>query len=215
MNVATPRLSTAFALSLLLHAALLSWLAPPAQRGRAASDEALVVRFAVPTPPPQGVHPRERTDASPRARVRPVERERAGPSVAIAENAPSPRAPRSEHIGSGSVQQISEDSRQLNTDRLSPRRGKFPGIASADLSDAPVTYPRSELRARAHGSVLLELLISDSGKLVEATVIERGGSADYQAAALRAARRLRFTPGVEDGRPVPSRLLLEFRYLVE
>ncbi len=74
----------------------------------------------------------------------------------------------------------------------------------------PVTpeYPAGETAAAL---VELELTVDDSGVVIESRVITSGGAA-FDAAALAAAPRLRFTPASRDGMAIPAVIPFAFEF---
>jgi TonB family protein len=70
-------------------------------------------------------------------------------------------------------------------------------------------YPPDALAAGREGSVLLELTVDPTGHVTQATVVQPL-SADFDAAALAAARNFVFEPARRDGAPVAS--ILRYRY---
>src|SRR6185503_6010874 len=67
-----------------------------------------------------------------------------------------------------------------------------------------------ELATRKRVEVVLSLDVDEHGQVQSATVAESGG-APFDEAALAAARRFVFSPGLADGKPVPVRVT--YRYL--
>lgn len=73
-------------------------------------------------------------------------------------------------------------------------------------------YPVAARAAGRTGAVVLTLTIDATGAVSEAIVATTGGT-DFDVAALAAARRFRFTPATQDGKPVPVRIT--YRYVFE
>jgi TonB family protein len=74
---------------------------------------------------------------------------------------------------------------------------------------APVpVYPDAAKRARREGTVVVRLTVDERG-LVESADVVAGAAPDLDAAALDAARTLRFQPALVDGRP--SRATIDWR----
>lgn len=97
--------------------------------------------------------------------------------------------------------------------------GVAPAAASAELP-APerepellefveAVYPEGELRAGIEGTVLLELLVTETGTVDSVSVIA-GLTPALDAAAREAAARFRFAPALADGAPVP--VYVQFAY---
>jgi TonB family protein len=72
------------------------------------------------------------------------------------------------------------------------------------LFAAPAAYPPEALAEGLEASVLLELVVSSTGEVVEARVVESAGEA-FDRSALLAARAFRFSPGLDEaGQPAPA-----------
>lgn len=67
-------------------------------------------------------------------------------------------------------------------------------------------YPKSAARRGVEGEVVVRVRIDDSGRVVDASVVRATPAGIFDAAALAAARRYRFAPATEAGRPVASTL---------
>jgi len=74
-------------------------------------------------------------------------------------------------------------------------------------------YPRGARERREEGDVTLELRISAEGLVESAKVVSSCGFAELEAAAIEAAKKARFNPARQDGRPIPysARITLTFR----
>ncbi len=80
---------------------------------------------------------------------------------------------------------------------------------------APAAFPPEALEARTEATVRLELVISDSGEVLEATVPEPVGQG-FDEAAILAARASRFEPALDaEGRPAPAKILFDFNFELE
>jgi TonB family protein len=75
-------------------------------------------------------------------------------------------------------------------------------------------YPPEAARAGKGGAVVLELTVDESGRVVEARVVAAAGSG-FDEAALEAARRFRFRPGLADGKPVPVRVTYRYSFAMQ
>jgi TonB family protein len=92
---------------------------------------------------------------------------------------------------------------------------KPPSVEAPTLLDDPgVVYPPAALEAGFYDSVTVELVLEldIAGNVVRASV-PAAGRAELDAAALGAARTLRFTPARRDGIPIAARI--KFRYAFE
>lgn len=79
---------------------------------------------------------------------------------------------------------------------------------------SPFVYPRAAFDARQSGDVLLRLWIDTSGAPVgdSTTVQEHAALAAFDSAALAGAGQLRFSPAMQQGRPVPVSVLLPVQF---
>jgi protein TonB len=79
---------------------------------------------------------------------------------------------------------------------------------------SPFVYPRAAFDARQDGTVLLRLWIDTSGTpLRDSTrVQEHAAQAAFDSAALAGALSLRFSPAMQDGRPVAVSVLLPVQF---
>jgi periplasmic protein TonB len=76
-------------------------------------------------------------------------------------------------------------------------------------------YPAT-LRAQGiEGSVLVSVNITVSGAVEQATVLRGSGHAEFDSAALNAARTERFAPATRDGTPVPYTLSYTYHFRIE
>ncbi|MCA9588069.1 MAG: TonB-dependent receptor [Myxococcales bacterium] len=71
-------------------------------------------------------------------------------------------------------------------------------------------YPADALKERREGAVGLSLSIDEEGRVVDARVSTPSGYADFDAAALAAARRFTFVPAKRGGAPI--RATVQFTY---
>jgi protein TonB len=71
-------------------------------------------------------------------------------------------------------------------------------------------YPESARRARAHGSVSVDVTIDEHGNVISARAIS--GHSLLHAAAVAAARRARFTPTLLSGQPVKVRGMINYNF---
>ena len=75
-------------------------------------------------------------------------------------------------------------------------------------------YPRRAERRRINGTTSLRLRIDRTGRVTEARVLESKPSGIFDQAAVRAARRMRYDPALQNGRPVPATVVLKFIWKV-
>ena len=108
-------------------------------------------------------------------------------------------------------------------------RAQAPAAAAAPSATAPAPAPATldkppkllrfveaepppSLAERLQVDVVLGIDVDDSGKVTALVVLTSGG-ADYDAAALAAARQFVFAPGEAGGKPVPVRITYRYRFL--
>jgi len=73
------------------------------------------------------------------------------------------------------------------------------------LEDSPAPYPEPLLAQQLAGTVKLELVVDEGGQ-VESVRLAEPSHPLFDQAAMEAARKLRFQPARQDGRPVPVRM---------
>jgi len=95
-----------------------------------------------------------------------------------------------------------------------PGDGLAPGwFAARDLDVLPrplapieFAYPPTARAAGVSGKVVLQLSIDAAGRLIDIEVVRADPRGVFEAAALAAFRAVRYSPGLRDGRAVPSRI---------
>jgi periplasmic protein TonB len=85
---------------------------------------------------------------------------------------------------------------------------------SAELDRRPfplsrIEVPPPEMTAIEAGSVIIKLLISERGRVEDATIVMGTGIPEFEAAALREFSQARFQPGYRANLPVRSEMLIE------
>lgn len=80
------------------------------------------------------------------------------------------------------------------------------------LHETPPIYPAQAQKERVEGIVTLEIDIDETGAVSEARVV-RGPGAGLNEAAQRAARKLRFSPAMEDGVPIAVTVGYRYRFV--
>ncbi len=81
-------------------------------------------------------------------------------------------------------------------------------------SDVRVPYPPEARKRGVQGAVIMNLLIDDTGKVREVSLIE-GPDAELNAAAMTAARGFQFTPAMIQKKPVAVRIRYIYRFVLE
>lgn len=71
-------------------------------------------------------------------------------------------------------------------------------------------YPTEAAVKRVEGTVLVEMLVSASGRVLRLRIVESVPMLD--AAAVQCARQWEFAPAQRDGRPVPSIVYGEVKF---
>ncbi|MFC1467513.1 TonB family protein [Verrucomicrobiota bacterium] len=76
------------------------------------------------------------------------------------------------------------------------------GVSAQAVGEIVPLYPRRSNLRGEEGTVILNVHISEEGKVVEATITKSSGFRRLDAAALKAVRKTEFTPAMENGHPV-------------
>jgi TonB family protein len=150
-------------------------------------------------------------EAAPATRVEPI----ASPAIVATTPSPEPAPTR-----------VSAAPRPQTTPSVGPvarppSRLDLPGVRRpGDGVTAPVVihqplpkYTSDAMRRKVQGRVSLEVLVDEFGRVSEARVIEPL-DADLDAEAVAAAYAWRFEPGVADGRPVETAVVLEMEFTI-
>jgi TonB family protein len=91
------------------------------------------------------------------------------------------------------------------TDEPMVRPATLPG-------QSPVRYPVGLWDAEVNGETMLMVRVTEHGDVDSAYVLQSSGHADFDTAAVRGARQLRFSPGLRGQRPVPMWTRLPIRF---
>jgi TonB family protein len=81
-------------------------------------------------------------------------------------------------------------------------------------SEVRVPYPPEARKRGIQGAVIMNLLIDDTGKVREVSLIE-GLHAELNAAAMAAARGFQFSPAMIQKKPVAVRIRYVYRFVLE
>ncbi len=73
-------------------------------------------------------------------------------------------------------------------------------------------YPRTAFEQGQAGSVRLRILIDAQGKVDGVSPLGREASDPFTTAAITAFRAARYTPGIKNGVPVPSEVVIEVQF---
>ena len=74
-----------------------------------------------------------------------------------------------------------------------------------------VTYPESAVEAGVEGRVFVQFVVNEEGD-AEDVVISRGVSSDLDEEAVRVVSEAKFTPGMQDGKPVKVRMSIPITF---
>ncbi len=96
-----------------------------------------------------------------------------------------------------------------------PKQIKVSGgvLAGTAISKVQPVYPLIAKAARASGAVLVQVLISEEGQVIEASVV--GGHPLLREASLQAARQWKFKPTELTGVPVKVQGILTFNFTLQ
>jgi len=82
------------------------------------------------------------------------------------------------------------------------------------LASIRLVYPAAERRAGIEGRVFLQFVVNEDGSVSEVTVTRSAGPG-LDSAAVAAVRPIRFTPGIQRGRPVRVRFSLPISFRLD
>lgn len=74
-----------------------------------------------------------------------------------------------------------------------------------------LAYPEG-VAENLDGRVVLRLLVTEQGAIADALVVESEPAGIFEQSAATAFRNARFFPGIKDGKPVKSQMVVEVRY---
>jgi protein TonB len=87
--------------------------------------------------------------------------------------------------------------------------------AVALLERPAASYPPEAYRAREEGRVLVNVQVNASGSVTGATIAERSGSQILDRAALEQVRQWKFSPALENGKPIASSIEVPVAYSLD
>jgi protein TonB len=90
---------------------------------------------------------------------------------------------------------------------------ELPGVLNRDALDIKRYYPPAALKKEFEGDVVLRLLIDSDGTIAKVDVVNDPGEG-LGAAAARAVRQLRFSPGKVDGEAVATTIPFTIRFVI-
>ncbi len=157
---------------------------------------------AQPPPPPRA----KTAESTPQPEARERSPEPGPPNPAAPRNRLAPEVPARNAVlripegPAGNPQDFARVFREHEVDRIAA-----PGSAIQPR------YPERERRRGREGIVVLKLTVAADGVVAKVEVIESAGTA-FDEAAIRALRRVRFTPALVAGRPVSSERRYRLRF---
>lgn len=208
------RVAAALAASLLAHLVLLSFVrtppsAPPAGTrlsvllipvpGERRAESALSLPPSAAAPsvaPPTAQGERERRSVAAQSGAPELSRRRQ-PIVSAGPISPPVALP---------VSQVAE----ANTYAAPETLTAFPEF----VSPFTMNYPRRAFEEGRRGVVVVQLLIDETGRVIEALAVP-GAPEDFAEAALAGLRAARFRPGQAGGRPVRARAYFAVSFVIE
>jgi len=90
-----------------------------------------------------------------------------------------------------------------------------PRLPGGMAERCPPPYPRAALRDHIQGLVVLQAQVGPDGRPTMVTVARSSGFPILDNAALDALRSCRFEPATENGRPIPFRYEVPYRFRME
>lgn len=82
-------------------------------------------------------------------------------------------------------------------------------VRAEPLNDISLVYPQLAYQKRMRGMVVLRMLINERGGIDDVAVLESEPYGIFEEAAAGAARAMRFSPAIRNGRPVKSQKTVE------
>jgi len=70
-----------------------------------------------------------------------------------------------------------------------------------------ISYPETAKDQGIEGKVLVKVIIDEAGTVIETSII-RGMNKDFDAAAMDAIKKTKFTPGIKDNKPVKAEITI-------
>ncbi len=100
--------------------------------------------------------------------------------------------------------------------RTAPTPAPAPVTRAVALLERPaVSYPPEAYRAREEGRVLVDVAVDAAGNVTNATIVERSGSRILDRAALEQVREWKFSPALDNGKPVASSIEVPVAYSLD
>lgn len=95
-----------------------------------------------------------------------------------------------------------------------------PAFVAFDAPPEPVfmvkpEYPRLAREAGIEGTVIVKVVVSETGKVIEASVVSSDVISDMENTALRAARRCLFEPAKQGSKTVKATVVIPFEFRLD
>ena len=107
-----------------------------------------------------------------------------------------------------------EESYEDNSGAEYPALDRTGSIDPTSQTMNPPRYPPEELRRRIQGTTTLIVNLDAYGDVIDVSVERSSGNRNLDREAVKAARRWLFNPGIENGRPVASRVRVPVAYAI-
>jgi TonB family protein len=104
-----------------------------------------------------------------------------------------------------------QSSGDTSTDEKAPAEGGFMNGKAVDLPKAE--YPEEARKSHAAGTVQVQVLVDETGKVISATAVF--GPEVLRDAAVKAALRAKFKPMIVDGAPVKVKGILTYDFVAQ
>jgi len=90
-----------------------------------------------------------------------------------------------------------------------------PTRAASPVKIETPPYPESERLKGETAVVLVEVELDEQGRVIDASIVSPRATGAFASAALGAARQARYQPALEQGIPVPARIVVRFTFKLE
>jgi len=121
---------------------------------------------------------------------------------------PQTQAPKSDKPSTSPATQPPATS-DTSTEEKAPAEGGFMNAKAIDLPKA--VYPEEARKTHAAGTVQVQVLVDETGKVISATAVF--GPDELRDAAVKAAQRAKFKPMIVDGVPVKVKGILTYDFV--
>ncbi len=132
--------------------------------------------------------------------------------------APQASPPKSAAVSRETAEPNAQNAEEAKAAGAEARRERAGEAASVEppvlVHFVEAAYPEEAAARGIEGVVRLSLVIDESGKVADATVVERAGHG-FDEAALEAVRRFRFEPARLNGHPIAVQVSYEYAFTLE